>query len=187
MPSGSRLIFVRIRSGMANASVPREHVDPHVARGGELGVDGRLDRVDEVAAHPLELEVHPPRARFHVAAGHERAVVAPYDPTQRVERGVGAHQREASRPVQVDLQLVTDVRGITVAGFELVDDLAADLARTAHRPGASVGGPQEHAPIRWLAAAARVEDRPIEHDQRWPRRLRRGGRGPPTERAYASV
>ena len=46
---------------MANASAARQDRDSDVACGRQLGVDGRLDRVDEVARHPLELEIHATR------------------------------------------------------------------------------------------------------------------------------
>ena len=52
--------------------------------------------------HPLELEVHPARAGLHVAAGHERPVVAPHDAAQGMERRVGPHQGVAAGPVEID-------------------------------------------------------------------------------------
>src|SRR5436190_22200783 len=60
----------------------RKDVDADVARGVELRVDRRLDGVDQVSRHSFELEVHPARARLHVAAGDERTVVAPHDVAQ---------------------------------------------------------------------------------------------------------
>ena len=125
MPSGRRLTFVRMRSGMANASSRGRTLTRTSRWAASSCVDGRLDRVDEVAGHPLELEVHPARAGLHVAARHERAVVAPDHAAQRVERRVGSHQREAPRPVEIDLEDVADRRRIAVVGLELVDDLAA--------------------------------------------------------------
>ena len=88
---------------------PGQHVDADVAAGGELRVHLRLDLVDEVTAHPLELEVHPAAAGLHVPAGHEGAVVAPDDAAQRVKRGVGSHQREPPRPVEIDRDDIADV------------------------------------------------------------------------------
>ena len=123
-----------MRSGIANASVAGQDADPDVARRRELLVDGRLDRADEVAGHPLELEVHPTRARLHVAAGHERAVVAPDDAAQRVQRGVGAHQGKPARPVEVHLDAIAECGRISAIGFELVDDLAAGLPGAPDRP-----------------------------------------------------
>jgi hypothetical protein len=41
-----------------------------------------------------------------------------------MERRVRAHQREASRPVEVDLDGIPDGRRIATVRFELVDDLA---------------------------------------------------------------
>ena len=152
----------------------REDVDPDVARGGQLGVDAGLDGVDEVARHPLELEVHPSRARLHVAARHERAIVAPDDSAQRVQRRVGAHQRMPARPIEVHPNDVSDGRRGILPGLELMDDLAAVLAGRADRPRPPVGRAQQQAAIRWLATASRVEDRPVEHDEG---RLAAGDRG----------
>ena len=158
---------------MANASSRGRTLTRTSRAARELGVDGRLDRVDEVARHRLELEVHAARARLHVAAGDERAVVAPDDAAQRVERGVGAHQGEAPGPVEVDLERRRRRPAVAVGRLQLVDDLAADLARRPDRPGPTVGRPQEQPAIGRLAAAARVEDRPVEDDERAPRRPRR--------------
>ena len=124
--------------------------------------------------HPLELEVHPTRPGLHVPAGDERAVVAPDDAAQGVEGGVRPHQREPPGPVEVDLDDVADRRRFAVAGLELVDDLAAGLARGTDRPGPAVRGTDDETAIGRLSAAARVEDGPIEHDQRWLPDLDRG-------------
>ena len=153
---------------MANASSRGRTVDPDVARGRQLGVDGRLDRVDEVARHPLELEVHPARSGLHVAAGHERAVVAPDDAAQRMQRGMGPHQREPPRPVEIDPDHVADRRRVAAVGLELVDDLATGLARGTDRPRPAVGGPQQRG--RGPTAGRRHPDR------------RRSGRGRPVDR-----
>ena len=133
MPSGQEVDLGpdQVRDG--EGLVTRQDVDAHVAGGRELGVDRRLDGVDEVARHPLELEVHPARAGLHVAAGHERAVVAPDDAAQGMERGVGPHQGEPAGPVEVDPDDVADRRRVAVVGLELVDDLAVDLARRRGR------------------------------------------------------
>ena len=132
IPSGSRLTLVRIRSGIANASARGRTATRTSRRGRQLGVDRRLDGVDEVARHPLELEVHATRARLHVAAGHQRAVVAPDDAAQGVQRGVGAHQRQPARPVEVDLDEVADAP----AGRR---HRARARGRSRHRPCARHG------------------------------------------------
>ena len=72
--------------------------------------------------------------------------------------------------------------GSSVAGLELVDDLAVDLARRADGPRPAVGGPQEEAAVRRLPAAARIEDGPVEDDQR-PRRPSRPRRPAPRRAA----
>ena len=145
--------------------VAREHVDPNVSCRGELGVDGRLDRVDEVARHRLELEVHPARPGFHVAAGHLGTVVAPDDPAQGMQRRVGAHQRQATCPVDIDGQRIADRRRLVI-GRQLMRDLAIDLPCAADGPRSAVGRADDQATIRRLAATSRVEDRPVEHDRR---------------------
>ena len=145
-------------------------------RARQLGVDGRLDRVDEVAAHRLELEVHPPGAGLHVAAGDERAVVAPDDAAQRVEGRVGAHQARSGEPSRGRPGRRSPTAGGSTPALELVDDLVVRLARRHDDPGPAVGGPQEDAAIGRLAAAAR--DR---------RRSGRGRRAAPSASSAAPV
>ncbi len=156
--------MVRIRSGMAKAS-SRGRTATRTSRcGGQLGVDGGLDGVHQVARHPLELEVHPAGPGLHVAARHERAVVAPDDAAQRVQRRMGPHQRQPPGPLDVDLEDVADRRRAVRRRLQLVGDLAAELARRPDGPGPAVGRPEQDAAVRWLAAAARVERRAIEDD-----------------------
>ena len=166
IPSGRRLILVRIRSGIGEGLVARQDVHADIPRGGQLGVDGRLDRIDEIARHRLELEVHPARPRLHVAPGDEGSVVAPYDAAQGVEGRVGPHQGEAPSPVEVDLESVIDRRRRALGRIELMDDLAAGLARRADGPRPAVGRAEQQAAIRWLAAPARIEDGPVEDHER---------------------
>src|SRR4029077_9668628 len=111
-----------------------------------------LYRADEVAAHSLELEVHPPAAGLHVAAGDERAVVAPDDTAQGVQRGVGPHQRVATSPVEIDGQQIVAGRRAVRPRLELMDDVAAGLAGDANRPRPPVRGAKEQAVIRGLPA-----------------------------------
>ena len=146
--------------------VARQDRDPHVALGGQFGVHGGLDGVDQVARHALELEVHAPGPGFHVATRDEGTVVPPDHAAQGVEGGVGAHQGQAPGPLDVHLEGVTD-RGRAVGrGLELVGDLAIELARGPDAPGPAVGASQEDAAIRGLPATAGVERGPIEDDQR---------------------
>ena len=76
---------------------------------------------------------------------------------------MGAHQRKAARPIEVDLDEVPDRRRVAAVGFELVDDLATGLARATDGPRPAIGGPDEKAAIRRLAATARIKDGAIEH------------------------
>ena len=98
-------------------------------------------------------------------AGHQRAVVAPDHAAQGMERGVGAHQGQATGPVEVDLEGIADGRRVALGRLELVDDLAVDLARALDRPGPAIRRAQEQPPIGRLAAPARIEDRAIQDDQ----------------------
>ena len=156
--------MVRIRSGIANACSRGSTGDPDVAAAEELLVDGRLDRPDELGRHPLELEVHPAAAGLHVAAGHERPVVAPDDAAQGVQRGVRAHQPEAAVPVEVGGEDRRAGRRRLGARLQLVPDLVAGLLRGHDLPGPPVGRP-DLAAVGRLAAAARVEDGAVEEDE----------------------
>ena len=167
MPSRQQVDLGADQVGDRERLVTRQDVDPDVAVGGELLVHGRLDRVDEVARHRLELEVHPAGAGLHVAAGDRRAVVAPDDAAQRVKRGVGAHQREAAGPVEVDPDGVADGRRFAAASGSSSWTISAPaLRRTADGPRAAVVAAQQEPAIRRLAAATRVEHRPVEDDER---------------------
>src|SRR5207245_2257471 len=128
---------------------------------------------DELAAHPLELEVHPAGTGFHVAAGHECSVVAPDDPAQGMEGGVRPHEEETPRPFELDLESIADGRRIAVPELELVDDVVAGAPRPEDAPASSVVGAQEEALVRRLAAAARVEDGAVEDDERRVARIDR--------------
>ena len=143
----------------------RQDIDPDVAIRGKLRVHGGLDRVDQVARHRFELEVHPAGAGFHVAAGDLGAVIAPHHAAQRVERGVRAHQRQPAGPVEVDPDGVADGRWFAADRLELVGDLGTGLAGTADGPRAAVVPAQQESAIRGLAAATRVEHRPVEDDE----------------------
>ena len=156
---------MRMRSGIGEGLVAWQDGNPNLARRGELGVDRRFDRVDEVAGHPLELEVHSSRAGLHVPTGHQRAIVPPDDAAERVQGRVRAHQREPPRPVEIDFDSVADQRRLD-GGIELVDDLAARLSGAADLPGSAVRCAQENATIGRLATAARVEDGRVEDDER---------------------
>ena len=76
---------------------------------------------------------------------------------------MSARRRAQSRSTVDD---VAAARRVAVVRLELVDDLATGLARGPDRPGAAVGGPQQRPAVRGLTAATRVEDGPVEHDER---------------------
>src|SRR4029079_751453 len=110
-------------------------------------------------------EVHSTTARLHVAAGDLGAVLAPDHAAQRVQRGMRPHEGVPPRPVEVGHQAVASSGRPTSGRLQLVDDVAAGLARRTDRPAPAVGRPPQQAAIGRLAAAARVEDRPVENDQ----------------------
>jgi hypothetical protein len=82
-----------------------------------------------------------------------------------MERRMGPHESVA--PVPVEVHLVpsggADI-GWSGAGLQLVDNVVADLARRDDDPRPAVRRPDD-APVRGLAAAARIEDGPIEDDE----------------------
>ena len=79
---------------------------------------------------------------------------------------MGAHQRVAPRPVDVRRDAVAGSRQLAILGrLELVDDLPRPCAR-ADDPRTAVDGAQDRAPVRRLAAAARVERRGVEDHER---------------------
>ena len=86
----------------------------HRPVGVDLVLQGGLDGLGEAGAHGGQLEVHARPQRLHVPAGHQRAVVAADDPGQRVQGGVGAHQREAALPVQPAAHLGPGRRRLTL-------------------------------------------------------------------------
>ncbi len=102
-PGGRRLTLVRMRSGMANAS-SRGRTATRTSRSAASSSLTRASiestRSPDIVSNSKSIR---PGARLHVAAGHERTVVAPDDAAQGVERGVRAHEGEPPRPVEVDL------------------------------------------------------------------------------------
>ena len=74
-------------------------------------------------------------------------------------------------PLEVDLDEVADSRRVAAVGLELVGDLATGLARATDGPQSAVGGADDEAPVRRLAAAARIEHGAIEHHGRRVARL----------------
>ena len=155
MPSGSRLILVRIRSGMANASSRGRIDDPDLAVGVDLLVDPLLDLADQVAGHRLELEVHPARQRLHVAAGDRCPMVPPHDAAQDMQRGVGSHQPMAALPVDLGGDLGVDGRQLG-AGLDGVPDVVVALLGADDAPRAA-GLADQHA--RYRPAGHRRRDR----------------------------
>src|SRR5688500_17191050 len=52
------------------------------------------------SAHRFELKIHSALERLHISSADERAVIPEDRPTQHMQRGMGAHQLIAPRPVQ---------------------------------------------------------------------------------------
>ena len=168
IPSGSRLILVRIRSGIANASSRGQDCAPGSRAGRDLRVDASPRSVRRVRRHPLELEVHAARARLHVAAGHLCAVVAPDHAAQDVEGGVRAHQARTGVPIELGGEHLVDGREVAALGLELMRDVVTGLLRAAHLPRPAIRRAQP-ALIRGLSATARIEGRPVEDDRAFGR------------------
>ena len=136
----------------------RPDVDPPA--GGDLGVAGGLDRFLEAPGQLGQVKVHASDERLHVAAGHQRAVVAEHDTAQHVQAGVGPHQRGA--PLVLDRAPDRGSRrrhrvasaGIRYSSSPLLHPLDPGL-----HPA-----PEQHAVVGRLTAAAGVERRAVEHD-----------------------
>ena len=157
---GTRLVAVRMMSGMANACVAGQDPDVDPPVGGDLGVARGLDRVLEARRHLGEVEVHPRRQRLHVAAGDQRAEVPEDDAAEHVQAGVGAHQRGAA--------LVLDGAADRGAGRRQRVVLGGDQVQVVALAGADDAGlhaaPQQHSVVGRLATAARVEGGAVQHD-----------------------
>ena len=131
----------------------------------ECSVQPLLDLPTEVLADVVELEVHPcGAAGLHIATGHLRAEVCVDDAGQRVERGMGPHDRPAA--IRLDL----DADGRALGGRSPTPPRAAwisslDLAveeRVYDRESPVVG--DQDARVTGLTTAAGVRDGAIEHD-----------------------
>src|SRR3990172_3265845 len=77
-----------------------QDVGPHRPPGFHLAVDLLFDLAHQFGAHALELEVHSPPQRLHVAPGDAGAVVAPDHPAQDVHGRVGAHEPKSAAPIE---------------------------------------------------------------------------------------
>ncbi len=156
--------------GIGQRFVPPQEKDLDRMIGGQLLVEAGLDLPPELDGDPLQLEIHPGRTGLHVASGHLGVEVAPDDRRERMESGMGAHQQVPARPVDLGLDRRSRRGGLTF------DDV--------HRPASSPHGvgdsylaarPPDHAGVARLAAAARVEDGPVEH-QPFAHGFQHGGR-----------
>src|SRR5262249_46473926 len=162
-PSGSRLILVRIRSAIANASAAGEEADAYLTVGRHLGVDAALDLDDEIAGQSFQLEILVGPAGFERAAGDRRATVAPDDPAQSVRRGMGPHQGVTACSIGRAVHARAH-RGRSTLELmaHLVAVLAADLA---HIHDVRLGAfPQQQTMIGELSPTLRVKDGVVEGD-----------------------
>ena len=90
---GSRLVAVRIRSGMGANASSRGSVLTSIARSAATSAAQACgDPVLEALRHLGQVEVHPRLERLHVAAGDQGAEVAEHHAGEQVQAGVGAHQ-----------------------------------------------------------------------------------------------
>ena len=157
--SGIRFTLVRIRSGSARAADRGRNSHGHGVVLGKRLVEATLHLAPELHGDPVEFEVHPGDPRFHVAAGHLGAEVAPDHRRQHVQGGVGAHQQVATVPVDGRRHLGPGRRRRTV---EDVDHRSVALDGVGHRDRSP--RPGQGSGVTGLAAATGVEDRPVEHD-----------------------
>ena len=142
---------------MAKASARGRILHAQVARRRDFGVDLLLDFADQFLLQPLELEIHAPLQRLHVAAGDARAVIAPDDAAEDVHRRVRAHQLVAPLPVEDAAHLRTD--GGQIVAFDDVDVAALDFGEFV-----DVSPATQFAEIVGLTAAAGIKGRAVEQD-----------------------
>ena len=165
--AGIRLDWVRMMSGSASASSRGSTRTSIAPVGGDLGVDQLLQPRLEVGRHLGQVEVHPGLARLHVAAGDQRAEVAEHHAAQHVQAGVGAHEQRAAVVLDRARAPAVPTGGTGSPG-------GRDQVEVVALAGADDAGlhalPEQHAVVRRLAAAARVEGRPVQHDARPPDR-----------------
>ena len=104
--SGTRLTWVRMRSGFASAFLALQLVDPYRTFFGESLVRQAFDLTDDVSG-PLagEREVHPGAVRAHLTARDLGVEVAPDHTREDVQRRVVPHVGEPPSPVQRALQI----------------------------------------------------------------------------------
>lgn len=152
MAGGSRLILVRIKSGMVKAS--GQDLYPHRAGRGDLGVAAGLDLADQLFLQVGEFEIHAAFARLHAAAGHLGAVISPDHAAEDVHGGVRAHEGVAPLPINRAVQIVAG-RGQPFA-LDPVPHGLAFPGRFGHAPAAEPAG------VVRLAAAAGVEGGAIQ-------------------------
>ena len=157
---GTRLVAVRMMSGSAKASRSRQHprVDPPVRAISALQAASTASR--KPVGQLGQVEVHPGGQRLHVAAGHQRAVVAEDDAAQHVQAGVRAHQRGPALVLDRAADRGARRRHRIAVGRDQVQVIALAGAGDAGLHAA----PQQHALVRRLAAAAGVEGRPVQDD-----------------------
>ena len=162
MAAGIRWAAVRISAGSASAtSRGRKSTTISCARS-ISSLIRLLDLGAEVGGHRREGEVEPALEWLHVAARHRDAVVRPDDAAQDVQRRVGAHQLEASRPVDLSPDLGADLGQGAGVGRDGVPDQPGLPAYAGDRHGA-LGTGQGPGVVR-LAATRRVESGPVEPD-----------------------
>ena len=117
-------------------------------------------RLLKSGGHLGEVEVHPGLARLHVAAGDQRAEVAEHHTAEHVQPGVGTHQPGAALVLHRADDLGAGRRQrVTLGG----DQVGVVALAGADDPGLHAL-PQQHAVVRRLATAARVERRAVQHD-----------------------
>ena len=158
---GRKQVRGRPHDGAQRVSLlAREHAHLDRAIGRDLGVERLRQALLEARRDFGQVEVEPCLAGLHVAAGDGHAVVPEHDAAQDVQAGMGAHQQAASLVVE------SAPNGRAHGRRRVV------LVR--HEPEVVVGpeaddaglhtSPQQHTPVRRLAASTRVEGGAVEDD-----------------------
>ena len=91
---------MRMMSGMANASARGRTVTSMARSAAISALQAASIALLEALRNLGEVEVHPRRARLHVAAGDEGADVAEDDAREEVQPRVGAHEQRAPGVVE---------------------------------------------------------------------------------------
>jgi hypothetical protein len=155
---GTRLVADDVRDG--ERLIARQHPDVDPAVRSEFRVARSLDCLPETGRDLSEVEIHPRGQRFHVPAGDQGTEVPENHAAEHVQCGVGAHQRGAAFVFDGAADRGAGRRQRVVLGG---DQVKVVTLAGAHDPGLHAT-PEQHPVVGWLATAARIEGRGVQHD-----------------------